>query len=340
MNRSESSRLEDVARLAEVSTATVSRALNRPDSVSDALRRRVLEAVDQLGYVPHGAARALASRRTRTIGAIVPTIDNAIFSLGLQHLQERLSGYGYTLLLASSDYDQGREQREVMALLEKGVDGLILVGEEHDSRVYQRLERHKTPHVNIWIHNPESRYPSVGFDNHGAARNLANYVLDIGHRRIAMIAGINRGNDRAVARTRGIADALEARGLSFHQGQYEERSYSIEEGRKAAGSFLSAASPPTAIVCGNDILALGALFECISRGIRVPEDISITGYDGIDLAAHVSPALTTVHIPCAEMGEVAADFLAARLEGRSVAEKTCLGTDLVIRSSTAPPRKT
>ncbi len=337
MNLAGSSRLEDVARLAEVSTATVSRALNRPNSVSEALRRRVLNAVDQLGYVPHGAARALASRRTRTIGAIVPTIDNAIFSASLQHLQERLSDYAYTLLLASSDYDKDREQREVMALLEKGVDGLILVGEEHDARVYERLERQKTPYVNIWIHNPDSRYPSVGFDNFGAAQNLANYLMDIGHRKVAMVAGITRGNDRAVARAGGVREALAARGLQFHRDLYEERPYTIEEGRKAAGVLLSAADPPTVIVCGNDILALGVLFECLGRGIRVPEQVSITGFDGIDLAAHVTPALTTVNVPSAEMGVFAADYLAARLDGKTVANKICLTTDLVIRATTAPP---
>ena len=107
--------------------------------------------------------------------------------------------------------------------------------------------------------------------------------------------------------------------------------------RKAASVFLSAPDAPTVIVCGNDILALGVLFECLERGIRVPEEISITGYDGIDLSAHVTPALTTVYIPSAEMGVVAADHLAARLEGKTVADKTCLTTDLVIRATTAPP---
>ena len=333
-------RLEDVAARAGVSTATVSRVLNQRVSVKEALRNRVLKAVEELGYVPHGAARALASRRTRTIGAIVPTIDNAIFSTSLQTLQDRLSRFGYMLLLASSDYNLEREQKESHALIEKGIDGLILVGETHLPGIYGMLGKMHVPYVNIWIYNESSPHPCVGFDNYGAAVHLAEYLVDIGHRKIAMVAGINEGNDRAVGRSAGVRDALTRRGLAFHEGFYEERQYTIDEGRKAASAWLSHPSPPTAIMCGNDILALGVLFECLNRGIDVPGDVSITGFDGLDLAGHVRPALTTVHIPSAEMGVLAADYLIARLENRTVAEKTRLSTSLVIRGSTAPPRHT
>ncbi len=332
-------RLDDVAARAGVSTATVSRVLNGRVSVTETLRARVLAAVEELGYVAHGAARALASRRTRTIGAIVPTIDNAIFSTSLQTLQERLSQYGYMLLLASSDYNLQREQTETQALLEKGIDGLILIGEVHLPGVYALLGKKQVPYVNIWIHNEESPHPCVGFDNYGAAVQLADYIIDIGHRKIAMVAGINEGNDRAVGRSNGMRDALQRRGLSFHQGFYEERAYTIEEGRKAASAWLSHPSPPTAILCGNDILALGVLFECLNRGIDVPGEISITGFDGLDIAGHVRPALTTVHIPSAQMGSLAADYLLGRIENRTVAEKTRLSTSLVIRGTTAPPRR-
>lgn len=337
-NSEDTPRLDDVAKLAGVSTATVSRVLNRRKSVTQEMRNRVFQAVEQLGYVPHGAARALASRRSKTIGAIVPTIDNAIFATSLQTLQERLSEFGYTLLLASSDYDLEREQKETQALLEKGVDGLILVGETHLAGVYGLLGKKRVPYVNIWIYNEGSPHPCVGFDNYGAAVQLTDYLIDIGHREIAMVAGVNEGNDRAVGRSRGVRDALRRRGLDFHNGFYEERGYSIEEGRKAASAWLTHPSPPTAIACGNDILALGVLFECINRGIKVPQEMSITGFDGLDICRHVSPALTTVHIPSAEMGTLAADYLIARLDKRTVAEKTRLASSLVIRATTAPPR--
>ncbi|GJL80496.1 MAG: transcriptional regulator [marine bacterium B5-7] len=331
-------RIKDVAFLADVSTATVSRVLNQPHSVTETLRNRVLKAVGELDYVPHGAARALASRRSRTIGAIVPTIDNAIFATSLQYLQARLSGFGYTLLLASSDYNLEREHKECQTLVEKGIDGMILVGEARGQQTYEVLVKKHIPYINIWIYNPDSPHPCIGFDNYGAAYQLAEYLMDIGHRKIAMVAGINEGNDRAVGRSTGIRDALASRNLKFHNGFYEERPYSIEDGRNTVSAWLSHSSPPTAIACGNDILALGVLFECISRKIRVPEDMSITGFDGIELSAHVTPALTTVSIPSAQIGTLAANYLVARLEDKTTASKTRLSSHLVIRDTTAPPR--
>ena len=193
-------RLADVARRAGVSTATVSRALNQPHAVTAELRDRVHAAVDALGYVPHGPARALASRRSNTIGAVVPTIDNAIFARNIQSLQARLFEAGRTLFLASSDYDYAREQREVQSLVERGIDGLILVGEQRNQAVYRLLENKRVPYVTTWIFHEDSPHPCVGFDNHQAAYQVASYLLDIGHRDIAMVAGIREGNDRAAAR--------------------------------------------------------------------------------------------------------------------------------------------
>ena len=155
-------RLEDVAQHAGVSSATVSRVLNQPEKVTEALRLKVQKAVNELGYVPHGAARALASRRSLTIGAIVPTIDNAIFSCTLQHLQNQISNYGYTLLLASSDYNLERERKECQALIEKSIDGMILVGESHDPAVYNMLIAKQVPYTNIWIYDETSPHPCVG----------------------------------------------------------------------------------------------------------------------------------------------------------------------------------
>ena len=250
-------RLADVAKLAGVSTATVSRVLNQPTAVSAQLRKRVHAAVETLGYVPHGAARALASRRSNTIGAVVPTIDNAIFARNIQSLQARLFESGLTLLLASSDYNYEREQREVHALVERGIDGLILVGEARARSVYQLLENKRVPYVNTWIYREDSPHPCVGFDNVQAAYQVGSYLLDIGHRSIAMVAGLRQGNDRAAARVEGITAALAARGISFAPGHLVEHAYKIAEGRRAASQLLASPNRPTAIVCGNDVLALG-----------------------------------------------------------------------------------
>lgn len=333
-------RLADVARLAGVSTATVSRVLNQPATVTAQLRERVHAAVDTLGYVPHGPARALASRRSKTIGAVVPTIDNAIFARNIQSVQARLVDAGLTLLLASSDYDYEREQRAVQGLVERGIDGLILVGETRAQSIYQLLEKKRVPYVNTWIYREDSPHPCVGFDNAQAAYQIGSYLLDIGHRRIAMVAGIRRGNDRAAARVHGVTAAMAERGVRFDRGHLVEHDYDIAEGRRAASRLLASPNRPTAIVCGNDILAFGVLFECRARGVDVPRDISITGFDDLDLAANIEPPLTTIRVPAAQMGHRAAEYLLARLEKTPVPEKTELQAALVVRETTAPPRLT
>ena len=332
-------RLADVARLAGVSTATVSRVLNQPATVTTQLRQRVHDAVGTLGYVPHGAARALASRRSNTIGAVVPTIDNAIFARNIQSLQARLFESGLTLLLASSDYDYVREQREVQSLVERGIDGLILVGESRPQPIYDLLEKKRVPYINTWIYREDSRHPCVGFDNVQAAYQIGSYLLDIGHRHIAMVAGIRHGNDRAEARVEGVTAALAERGMRFGRGHLVEHDYDIAEGRRAASRLLASPHRPTAIVCGNDVLAFGVLFECRARGVHVPRDISITGFDDLDLAANIEPPLTTIRVPAAEMGRRAADYLLAKLEKTPTPEKTELQAALVVRETTAPPTR-
>jgi len=330
-------RLADVARIADVSTATVSRVLNHPTAVTLQLRNRVLAAVETLDYVPHGAARALASRRSSTIGAVVPTIDNAIFSRNIQALQARLFESGLTLLLASSDYEYEREQREVQILVERGIDGLILVGEARNPFVYQLLKKRRVPYVNTWMYQEDSAHPCVGFDNAQAAFQIASYLLDIGHRRIAMVAGIKDGNDRVAARIEGVEAALAERGTQFAPGHLVEHKYEIAEGRKAAARLLASPNRPTAIICANDVLAFGVLFECRARGVDVPRDISITGFDDQDLAANIEPPLTTIRVPAAEMGRRAAEYLLAKLENTPIPEKTELQAALVVRDTTAPP---
>ena len=330
-------RLEDVARRADVSTATVSRALNDPKKVRPNLAKRVRDAIRELGYVPHGAARALASHRSHTIGAIVPTLDNAIFARGIGALQQRLSEDGYTLLLATSEYDFARELFQVEKLIERGIDGLMLIGEAHDQRLYDVLAAEELPYVNTWVYNADSLHPCVGFHNRDAAYRIATYLMDIGHLRIGMIAGQCQYNDRAAERVTGVRGALADRGLELDPGLLVETPYDITEGRQALHVLVDRLDPPTAIVCGNDVLAFGALFESLSMGKRVPEDISIVGFDDLDLARQIDPPLTTMHVPSLQMGRCAAEYLLARLAGKHPAAATELEVGLIVRGTTAPP---
>src|SRR5690349_7795559 len=340
MNRGSSGRaakLSDVAALAEVSTATVSRALTCPDKVKPATAARIRQAVQALGYVAHGAARALASKRTHTIGAVIPTLDNAIFANTAHTLQKTLDDAGYTLLLASHEFDAEIEARVTQALVERGVDGLVLLGATHHPSVLRLLDTQQIPYVLTWALDAAGRHPCVGFDNRAAATCITGHLLDLGHREFAMISGVTAGNERAAERLEGVRRALAARGITLAPGRVVEKLYTLSAGRDGLREVMRGAPRPTAIICGNDVLAIGVLAECHAQGIAVPREISVTGFDDLEMSAVVTPPLTTVHFPTAELGTYAARHLLARLAGKPFEARTELPVELVVRASTAPP---
>jgi LacI family transcriptional regulator len=329
--------LHDVARQAGVSTATVSRVLNDPDLVTKSTRDLVLRAVDELGYTPHFGGRALASNRSNTVGAVIPTMDNAIFARGLQAFQETLSDAGITLLVASSGYDMAREFAQIRALVSRGIDGLMLIGAARPEETYAFLHRRAIPYVLTWNYRSDQRACFVGFDNREAARAMARSVIQRGHRRIAMIAGITAYNDRASDRVDGVRAALDEAGLSGSNMPIVEVPYSLGDGRRACATLLERKLRPTAVICGNDVLAVGAITLAKGRGLRVPEDVSITGFDDIELAEAIEPGLTTVHVPHRRMGEAGARALLAILDGETDCKGAELGTRIVLRESLAAP---
>lgn len=334
---SKSAKLSDVARLARVSTATVSRALTQPDKVKPATAARIRQAVQALGYVAHGAARALASRRTHTIGAVIPTLDNAIFANTTHALQKTLDEAGYTLLLACHEFEARAEARMTQALIERGVDGLVLLGVSHHPSVFQMIDTHRIPYVLTWALDASGRHPCVGFDNRMAAIRMAGHLLELGHREFAMISGVTAGNERATGRLQGVRQALAERAIVLAPECIVEKPYTLSAGREGLREVLRGTPRPTAVICGNDVLAIGALAECHAQGLAVPREISVTGFDDLEMAAVVTPALTTVHFPTAELGSYAAQHLLARLAGKPVEMRTELPVELVVRASTAPP---
>jgi LacI family transcriptional regulator len=309
--------LDDVARTAGVSTATVSRCLNSPDRVVERTRQKVMSAVEQLGYTPNFGARVMAAKRTFTIGAIIPTMENAIFARGLQAFQEELHARGYTLLVSSSAYQPTIEQEQIRALVSRGADGLLLIGYDRDPAIYSYLQRQGVPVLTAWSYDPDSPIATVGFDNRTSMRRLAETVLDYGHRRIGMISGITKGNDRAAQRLQGIRDALETRDVDPKNLTVIETPYEIENGAVAFQTLMTAPNPPTVVMCGNDVLGVGAMRGARQMGLTVPDDVSITGFDDIELARIVDPPLTTVHVPHREMGRRAASALIEMVEKRS-----------------------
>ncbi len=331
--------IEDVARRAGVSTATVSRVLNQTDAVRPAPRAQVEAAVAALGYVPNAGARTMKLRRSGTIGAVFPTVDNAIFAKAIDALQRRLADAGHQLLIATSDYDPRIEERQALTLLARGVDGLLLCGCSQGPELVERLRQRAMPvvHVMSWPAPPDRI--CVGFDNARAMKQAVKYLIDMGHRRIAMLAGITHDNDRAAARVRGLREALAAARIALPASRLVERRYGLEAAREGLRQLMATDPPPTAIVCGNDVLALGALLEAQRMGVSVPQQLSIIGFDDLELAAHLRPALTTVHVPADEMWRCAADRVLAALAGEELPRATQIQVSLIVRESSGPPPK-
>lgn len=332
-------KLDDVARVAKVSRATASRALSAPELVRSVTLARVRDAARLLGYVPHGAARALASRRTHTIGAVVPTLDNPIFANSIQALQRDLGEHGYQLLLGSHEYDPAREVDVTRALLERGVDGLMLVGTDHSPALYPLLANFRIPHVLTWSLDASGHHDCVGFDNRAAAARVARHLVDLGHRHMAVITGFTANNDRARDRIAGVRDVLAAHGIELAPDRVLEFAFAVRSGRDALQQAMRLVPRPTALICGNDVLAQGALIEAHALRIDVPRLLSITGFDDMELAAQTPPGLTTIRIPTAEIGRRVARHLLARIDGAEAERCTELEVELVVRGSTAPPAR-
>ncbi|MGL5003962.1 MAG: LacI family DNA-binding transcriptional regulator [Casimicrobium sp.] len=326
-------RIEDVARAAGVSTATVSRTLSNPQLVKADRRESVLRAIKALGYAPDQSARALASGRTYTVGCVVPSIDHAIFAKSTQSLQLSLNEVGYQLLLASHDYDANTEHRAVITMQQRGVDALVLVGADHLPMTWRAIRSWGKPTFLTWSCDP--RLPSVGFDNHAVATTVTEHLLKLGHRRIGLISGYTLNNDRARQRINGVRDTMARAGLTLKQELTTEQPFNLGGGRLGLQQLLSSRSPPTAIVCGNDLLAAGALLEAQRAGIDVPNSLSICGIDDQEWARELTPSLTTVSLPTSDLGRITAEHIVLALTEREFEKQRLLPFELIVRGSTS-----
>ncbi|WP_277185404.1 LacI family DNA-binding transcriptional regulator [Caballeronia sp. BR00000012568055] len=337
--RSSSVTLRDVARFAGVSSATVSRVMNNPSVVSDELRSRIMVAIDHLGWVPHAAARALATQRTGTIGAVFPTLANEHFATAIQTLQEAFEQAGYTLLLGCSQYDPEREYRQVRTMLERGVDAVVLVGETHHPELYPLLEQRQVPFVNTFVYREGSDRLCVGIDNHQAFFEFTTYLIGLGHRRFAMLSQIADSNDRARARREGVRDALAEHGLGMTAAHMAEGLWGARTGRELFSKVMDTPQPPSVVICGNGSFAMGAMLEAMHQGYDIPKELSLVGFDDFELMSELPIPITTVRVPSAEIGEMAAKMILAELAQPGSAESVKCEAEIIVRASSGPPPK-
>jgi LacI family transcriptional regulator len=334
--------LADVATLARVSTASVSRALNSPESVSSDILARVNSAAKQLRWIPNGAAKALASSRTGMIGTVIPSLSHQNFSNVIEALQAELSDAGYTLLLGFAAYSRDRELQQAREMIERGVECMVLIGEDHSPLLYQTLREHKIPYVVTYTNGRDPANKCVGFDNYEAYGQIVQHLLDLGHRQFAIVAQRTEDNDRVRQRVEAARDTLAAEGIAIRPQHYiQAEHWSINCGRQALCKIWETELKPTAVICTNDYLAAGTVFEANKLGIRIPEELSIAGFDDIELAENTEPPLTTVHVPDYRMGKETARFVIALLAGEDLPQPPKIVAELIVRGSTSrPPNRT
>lgn len=329
-------RMIDVAREAGVSLVTVSRALNTPDKVSRDTLQAVRHAIDLLGYVPNLMAGGLASSRSRIIAAIVPTISNLVFAETIETLTQTLGKEGYQLLLGQSGYDKKVETALVDTFLGRRVDGLVLTGFSQPKALRLKLQRANVPVVQIWgLPSPGQTTfidMAVGFSNVDAGRAAARHLLDRGHRRFAFI-----GADEARSRQRlqGYRAEVLAAGLPDVDAAFIPPPVQIDAAGPCLDRMLAQRPDITAVFCNNDLLATGLLFACGRHRLDVPQRLAIMGFGDLPISTAAFPALSTVRIRRAEMGEQAGRMLLARLQQTDQGPKCAdLGFEIIERSST------
>jgi LacI family transcriptional regulator len=330
--------VRDVARAAGVSVATVSRVINNPALVVAAKRDAVYRALEMLDYMPNRLARALISRRSKAIGLVVPTIGNPIFAPNMAAIERVADAAGYALLIHCCERDPARELKQIRALIERGIDGLIVTGSEHLPELGELLARNKLPFVSQDVSRQLPLGPSLALDNVGAMELAIDHLVEQGHREIAVLTGPIHNTPPIAERFAAAAARVRWHGLALpDRWLVVTPDYDGPSVRAAARALLKSAGPK-AVACTGDILSLGLVAECRALGLGVPTDISIIGCGNTGMGQYVDPPLTTVHMPVAEMGAMAARNLLALIAGETLRDFTVLPCELLIRQSVRAPR--
>lgn len=331
--------MKEVARLAGVSVATVSRVFRDPDKVRTQTRELVCAIARDHGYIYNAAAGDMSSKRSRVIGVLVPMANNALFGNTLLGIQDTAMAEGFSVMQGSTRYDPAMEKKLLDTFLQRRVAGIILTGFHFEQQaVIEKLasDTH-LPVVVVWEKPANPHLSYVGFDNRQAAYAATNHLLGLGHRRIGLIIGPYTRVARAAERFEGFRDALREAGLGLGSELVLERPPAMVEGRAAMEALLALDRPPTAVFAASDILAIGAMHGARCRGLDIPRDISIIGFDDTDVAAYMHPPLTTIKVNAYEIGKLAAQVVLDNAAGKSGPRHYCLDTDLVIRASCAAP---
>lgn len=325
----------DVAHEAGVSMATVSRVVNGNPNVKPTTRKKVQEAIDRLGYRPNAVARGLASKKTTTVGVVIPDISGAFFAEVTRGIEDIANMYNYNIILCNSDEQKEKELRLINTLLEKQVDGLLFMGNEVTEDHKEAFKTASIPVVLSATYDDEHRWPSVNIDNKKAAKDATLQLIDEGHERVALITGPLTDPVNGYPRYQGYREALEEKGIPFEEDYVRVGDYRYDSGMEAMKEFLTLDKPPTGVFAASDAMAVGAIHAVQDANLRVPEDIAVIGFDNIDIASMVRPLLSTVSQPMYDIGAVSMRLLTKLMNKEEVEDPhVILQHDIVLRQST------
>ncbi|MCB6184681.1 LacI family DNA-binding transcriptional regulator [Leeia sp. TBRC 13508] len=329
----------DVANAAGVSVATVSRAFNKPEAVKEDVRNKVIEIARSLGYSPNPAAKALRLNKTNILAAVIPTLDYAIYAQMINSFQQVINDSGYTVLLLTVGFDNNNIYERVKSVVERGAEGVLIVGKIYDQKLRDFLKEKNIPVVCTYSYEEDPDFAFIGYDNYAITCNIVNYLSDLGHKRIAMVAGPSKGNDRQQARIRAYKETMESHGLADHLLIFESTGgFAVNFGAEVLHKVTSEYPETTALICNSDIFAFGVLSEAKNMGIPVPERLTVIGHDDMEIARLIQPPLTTVSMPVNEMGKQAAQSLLGALADGNPVFGLKLDSKLVVRESSGKPQ--
>ena len=329
----------EVAKRAGVSPATVSRYYNSPDVVRSGTRQRIEQAASDLGYIRDRMAGSLHSRYSGTMGLIVPTLNHAIFAELAESFSRQLNTHERTMLIACNNYNLDAEVGIVRSLLERRIDGIALIGQDHADPALRMLSVRDIPVLSLWNHRDDATLPSIGASNEQAAQLATQHLIDLGHRDIAFFFSDTEGNDRARDRKNGALQTMANNTIPVDEQRIIRCAYNIKLAKEHAIRLIEQ-NPPSAVLCGNDIIAQGVLYAALSLKIKVPQQLSVVGIGDFTNSADMVPSLTTVRLPANRIGQLAADTIVAMSVSRNCLpiKHTRLDCKLIIRDSTGSTR--
>lgn len=332
--------MQDIARLAGVSKATVSRTIHSPQLVNPETREHIQQIMAEHHYVYNVHAADFSRRRTAMIGLIIPTVRSSIHAEVIHGIQQKLQETNLVLIIGHTEYNLNMELKFLNLFHQRRLAGIILTGLKPQStdRV-KTIVKSGVPCVITWETVDDDQISYVGFDNFKAAFSITQYLVSLGHTRIGLIMGPFQKAERVKQRFNGYKAVFEKSGIAFDPELAIEKEPTLVDGKEAMSRLLSLTNRPTAIFAASDVLAMGALTAIREKGLRVPEDISLAGFDDIDFAAYCEPPLTTVKVPAFEMGQLAVRVLLEMAQNSSdYVCQYCLDTQLIIRDSCGPPK--